>query len=91
MRVEKGVTGNRELSGPNGHVVETGFWQNKALGISRCPDSSVVAMNLTPACRTSLDSHVSSLFSTWLCNQGMPLRVYGVIESDLSILQEVVI
>ena len=44
---KKGVTGKKELSGTNGQVVETDFWQDKALGIFWCLGSSVVAMNVT--------------------------------------------
>lgn len=74
MRVEeKGVTWNKELSGTNGRVVGTDFWQDKALGIFWCPDSSDAAMNMTQGHRGSLDSPVSKLFNTWLCNQGMLL------------------
>lgn len=74
MRVEeKGVTWNKELSGTNGRVVGTDFWQDKALGIFWCPDSSVAAMNMTQGHRGSLDSPVSKLFNTWLCKQGMLL------------------
>lgn len=67
------VTWNTELFRTTRLVVETSFWQDEALGISWCPDSSVVAVEVTQGGRGSPDCFqkvVSKLFKTQLCSRG---------------------